>query len=89
MFAGVESTAPVLINELAGGDARAYMILNLRDPFEKEKNCVSLKFAENISTVKAFCRGELKDMRLKAGELKCALRPGEALWLFGDDFVKC
>lgn len=89
MFAGVESTAPVLINELAGGDARAYMILNLRDPFEKEKNCVSLKFAENISTVKAFCRGKLKDMRLKADVLKCALRPGEALWLFLDDFVKC
>lgn len=83
LFSQVKSTAPLLINELVRGDSRAYMILNLRDPYEKHRNVCRFRFARDLPT-EMMRRGKIQRAAVFGDEMRMALRPGEAVWIFFD-----
>lgn len=80
LFGAVSAEAPLLINEQLCGERRAYMILNLRDPFEKKENVCRLQFVEAGKEIRCFRRG--RTQKRSTGNWRLALKPGEAVWLF-------
>ena len=78
----LEAPAPVLINELTDGSSRVFMILNLRDPYEKEDNVCRLEFQKETDSIRLFRRGRIRAFRTPGSALIVALAPGEAVWLF-------
>lgn len=75
------SDAPLILNKLTKGQHSIYMLLNARDPSDKELNCVRLSFAQPKKEFEVLVKGRrttaLSD---EADKLLFALAPGEAVW---------
>lgn len=71
----------VLVNTLQKGDGRALMLLNLRDPFEKETNAVHIEFAQKSEKVCVVKNGEKLTVQTQNNALDFLLEPGEAIWI--------
>ncbi len=82
VFAKCSSDAPLLLNKLVRADGHAiYMLLNARDPSDKELNCVHLSVKNPRKEFEALVGGRrLKVHSDEADRLLFALAPGEAVW---------
>ena len=86
-FSDCASEAPLLLNKLSNGKKNAYMLFNVRAPWEKEFNRVKVCFKESTSKVKTMVNGEIVDVEIPPCDKDCInfmLRPGEAVWFFED-----
>ena len=73
--------APVLVTRLGGKNKKAFMFLNVRDPFEKYVNRFSVRLREKKEVYRALIDGEELLLSAENGSLCFDLKPGEAVWL--------
>lgn len=73
--------APVLVTRLGGNGKKAFMFLNVRDPFEKCVNRFSVRLKEKKEVYRALIDGEELLLSAENGSLCFDLKPGEAIWL--------
>lgn len=72
--------AVVLCNKLRGKNGSVYMFLNIRDPYEKFVNRVTLQFKNKKDSYKVVADGELMKLPAENGRVSLNLKPGEAVW---------
>lgn len=72
--------AVVLCNKLRRETGNVYMFLNLRDPYEKFINRVTLQFKHKKDRYKVIVDGEEMILLAENGKVSLDLKAGEAVW---------
>lgn len=73
--------APLLLNKMTGEKGNAYMLLNLRDPFEKAINRVCVKLTNPKPEYEILVRGRKMTVKTDGDGLCLTLEPGEAVFI--------
>ena len=81
-FKSISASEITLVNELANGHNRAYMVFNATDTYEKKVDSVEMILAKDVPSVKALVQGKECELPVSNGKLAVELAPGEAIWIF-------